>query len=124
MLRFIVSPDSRWISWPTGVEPVNEIMSTRGSVTSRWAMPLSDVGTTLTTPAGISVFSAMIRPHRSALHGVSMAPLSTMVLPVAKIWPTLLLIISNGKFHGVMAPTTPMASLTTTRLYGTPILAS
>src|SRR5581483_7199174 len=109
---------------PTAVDPVNDTMSMRGSVARTWAMSLSDAGTMLTTPAGMSVFSAMIRPHRSALHGVSTAGLSTIVLPVARIWPTLLLMISNGKFHGVMAPTTPIGSLTTTRLYGTPILAS
>src|ERR1700738_686792 len=104
MLRFMVSPDSRWISLPTAVEPVNETMSIRGSVASTWAMPLSDAGTMLTTPAGMSVFSAMMRPQRNALHGVSMAGLSTIVLPVARIWPILLLMISDGKFHGVIAP--------------------
>ena len=116
MLRFMVSADSRWMSRPTAVDPVKDTMSTRGSVMSSWAMSLSDAGTMLTTPAGMSVFSAMIRPNRNALHGVSMAGLSTMVFPVARIWPTLLLMISNGKFHGVMAPTTPIGSFTTTRL--------
>src|SRR6202000_1487348 len=77
-------------------------LADRGSVASPWAMSLSDAGTMLTTPAGMSVFSAMMRPHLSALHGVSMAGLSTIVFPVARIWPTLLLMISNGKFHGVV----------------------
>src|SRR4051812_19596302 len=112
----MVVADSRWISSPTAVDPVNEIMSTRGSVSSIWAMLLSDVGTIFTTPGGMSVLSAMIRPHRSALHGVSMAGLSTIVFPVARAWPILLLMISNGKFHGVIAATTPIGSLITTRL--------
>ena len=111
----MVSPDSRAISLPTAVDPVNETMSIRGSVTSSCATSLSDAGTMLTTPAGISVFSAIRRPHRNALHGVSMAGLSTIVLPVARIWPTLFVMISTGKFHGVIAPTTPIGSLTTQR---------
>ncbi len=111
----MVSPDRLWSSLPTAVDPVNDTMSMRGSVASSCATLLSDAGTMFTTPAGISVFSAMIRPQRSALHGVSMAGLSTMVFPVARIWPILLLMISNGKFHGVIAPTTPTASLTTLR---------
>ncbi len=69
----------------------------------------------LMTPAGMSVCSAMSRPSSVAFHGVSGAGLSTMVLPVASAWPTLLMITSNGKFQGVMAPTTPTGSRTMRR---------
>ncbi len=50
----------------------------------------------LTTPAGMSVCSAIRRPIRVAFHGVSGAGLMTMVLPVARAWPSLAMMISNG----------------------------
>ena len=57
---------------PTAVEPVNEIMSTRGSPvsTSPTVAGSPDV-TTLSTPAGMSVSSATSLPMHVALHGVS-----------------------------------------------------
>ena len=72
----------------------------------RW----SDDVTTLITPAGMSVFSATMRPSRVAFHGVSGAGLTIIVLPVARAWPTLCSVTSTGKFHGMMAPTTPTGS--------------
>ena len=96
--------------WPTAVEPVNEIMSTLGESVSSSPIRWSDDVTTLTTPAGMSVFSAMRRPRSVAFHGVSGAGLSTTVLPVASAWPSLCEVTSNGKFHGTMAPTTPTGS--------------
>ena len=64
----------------------------------------------LTTPAGMSVSSAMIRPSRSAVHGVSGGGFSTTVLPAPSAGTTLARLIWLGKFHGVIAPTTPTAS--------------
>ena len=57
---------------------------------------------------------------RVAFHGVSGAGLSTTVLPVARAWPSLLSVTSNGKFHGTMAPTTPTGSFQTRRVFGSP----
>ena len=74
----------------------------------------------LTTPAGMSVCSAISRPMRVAVHGVSGAGLMTMVLPVARAWPSLPRMISMGKFHGMMAPTTPTGSFTTRSQLGWP----
>ena len=51
-----------------------------------------------------------------AFHGVSGAGFSTTVLPVARAWPNLARVTSNGKFQGAMAPTTPTGSLTTRRV--------
>ena len=101
---------------PTGVEPVNEIRSTFGESVSSSPTRWSDAGTTLTTPAGMSVCSAMRRPSNVALYGVSGAGLSTTVLPVASACPSLLIVTSNGKFHGTIAPTTPTGSRQTRRL--------
>ncbi|SHV14629.1 Uncharacterised protein [Mycobacteroides abscessus subsp. abscessus] len=74
---------------PVAVEPVNETMSTRGSVDNcapiRWSLDV----TILTTPGGKSVCSAMIRPSTAAHHGVSGAGLRTRVLPAASAGPTL-----------------------------------
>src|SRR6202050_2668484 len=54
---------------PTAVEPVKEIMSTRGETVSSSPTRWSDDVTTLTTPGGMSVFSAISRPRRGAVQG-------------------------------------------------------
>ena len=46
--------------------------------------------------------------------GVISLGLSTMVQPASSAGAILAAIWFNGQFHGVMAPTTPMGSLTTT----------
>ena len=74
---------------PTAVDPVNEMRSTRGSVTSCSPTSWAEEVTTLTMPAGMSVFSAMSRPSRVAFHGVSGAGFNTSELPVASDWPSL-----------------------------------
>ena len=66
--------------------------------------------TTLNTPAGMSVCSATSRPSSAATQGVSGAGLSTTVLPAASAGATLARLIWFGKFHGVIAATTPTAS--------------
>ena len=48
-----------------------------------------------------------------AENGVSLAGFNTMVQPAASAGAALRVIIAKGKFHGVMAATTPMASLLT-----------
>ena len=73
-----------------------------------------------TTPAGMSVSSAMSRPSTVAHHGVSGAGFSTTVLPAARAGPSLARLIWWGTFHGVMAPTTPVASRRTQRCEGMP----
>jgi hypothetical protein len=71
------------IRFPTAVEPVKEIRSTFGERVSSSPTRWSDAVTTLTTPGGTSVHSAIKRPRRVALKGVSGAGFSTTVLPVA-----------------------------------------
>ena len=68
---------------PTAVEPVNEIMSTRGSAVSTSPTRWSDEVTTLNTPGGMSVSSATSRPSHVAFHGVSGAGLRITVQPAA-----------------------------------------
>ena len=59
------------IARPVAVEPVNDTMSTRGSVASTEATSLDRGVTTLRTPGGMSVSSATSRPSSQASHGVS-----------------------------------------------------
>ncbi|CAM5667398.1 hypothetical protein MAUB1S_11930 [Mycolicibacterium aubagnense] len=105
---------------PVTVEPVNEIMSTSGCFDSMAPTPWSRDVTMLTTPAGKSVCSAISWPSTAAAHGVSGAGLRIRVLPAASAGPTLARLIWCGKFHGVIAPTTPTASRTMVRLVGIP----
>ncbi len=83
-------------------------------------MAWSDEGTMFTTPGGMSVSSAISRPSTVAHQGVSGAGLSTTVLPAARAGPSLARLIWWGTFHGVMAPTTPVASRRTQRWDGMP----
>ena len=55
---------------------------------------------------------------------MSGAGFSTMVLPVASAWATFTIETSKGKFHGVMAPTTPTGTLRTIREVAAPDMAS
>ena len=75
---------------PVGVEPVKVTMSTSGLVVS--TTPTCGVGTrlsTLTTPAGMSVWSAISSPSASVISGVSGAPFSTTVQPAASAGASL-----------------------------------
>jgi hypothetical protein len=94
---------------PTSVEPVKLILSTIGCVTS--ASPATEPlpGTTLSTPGGrpaSSPSSAM----RTAVSGVSIAGLITMVFPAASAGAPFQATMIIGKFHGRIAPTTPSGS--------------
>ena len=94
--RFSVGAPFSMMRRPTAVEPVKEMRSTRGSVTSSSATALSEVVTTWRTPGGKSVCSATRRPMRVAFHGVLGAAFRITVLPVARDWPSLLMVTSNG----------------------------
>jgi hypothetical protein len=100
---------------PVVVEPVKATMSICGEAAraspTRWSAEV----TTLTTPGGMSVCSAISRPSRVAFHGVSGAGLRTQVLPMASKGPNLLRMISIGKFQGTITPTTPTGSFQTSR---------
>src|SRR5271166_7053135 len=85
---------------PVAVDPVKLTWSTRGSDASCEPKEWSAEVTTLTTPAGISVSSAIRRPRAPAHHGVSGAALRTTVLPAARAGPSLARLIWWGTFHG------------------------
>ncbi len=119
--RFIVAAPFSMIRLPTTVEPVKEIRSTLGDSVSSSPTKWSDAVTTFTTPAGMSVFSAISLPRRVALNGVFGAGFNTTVLPVPSAWPSFWMVTSNGKFHGTIAPTTPAGSRHTFRVVFMPV---
>src|SRR5438093_1534851 len=84
--RLSVDAVSRWISFPTSVEPVKAILSTMGWRTSAPPAVGPKPGTMLTTPAGTPASSSS-SPRRSAVSGVCSAGLSTQVLALARIEP-------------------------------------
>ena len=51
--------------------------------------------------------------HSAVASGVVEAGFTMMVLPAASAGPTLVPMRVNGKFHGTMAPHTPMGWRTT-----------
>ena len=107
---------------PVAVEPVKETTSTRGSdASSSPTRPRSLEVSTLSTPAGMSVCSAAMRPMKVADHGVSGAALRITVQPAARAGITFATLMWNGMFHGVIAAATPAASRHSSRLLGTPM---
>ncbi len=64
----------------------------------------------LSTPLGTPAFSASAA-SASAESGVSLAGFNTTVQPAASAGETLRVIIEFGKFHGVIAPQTPIGCL-------------
>ena len=107
--RAMLSMAALPISLPTAVEPVKAILSTPGCAASAapavGPVPVITFSAPLGNPAS-SAHSA----RRSAVSGVSSAGFNTMLQPVASAGPTFHTVIISGKFHGMMAPTTPTGS--------------
>ena len=81
-------------------------------------MAVAEPVTTLSTPVGMPARSAS-SASASAENGVCVAGLITTVQPAASAGAHLRVIMAFGKFHGVIAATTPIGSLITTmRLSG------
>src|SRR5262252_9097476 len=100
-------------STPARVEPVKEIMSISGcsamAAPTSGPRPLTRLNTPFGTPASWRI-SAKI----SAEVGVYSDGFRIMVQPAASAGATLQAIWFNGQFHGVIIPTTPTGSRTTT----------
>jgi hypothetical protein len=92
---------------PTSVEPVNDSLRTRGSLSSgSITAPEEEVVSTLRTPAGRPT-SSRILASASIDSGVSPAGLTTMVQPAATAGPILRVPIAIGKFQGVISTQGP-----------------
>jgi hypothetical protein len=107
-----VSAAWRISSLPTRVDPVKVILRTSSRAIQAPPIAAASPDTTLTTPAGKP--ASMPSCSRAwADNGVSSDGLSTTVQPAAKAGPSLRVTMASGKFHGVMAATTPTGSLST-----------
>ena len=92
---------------PTAVEPVKLSLRTFGlPVISLPIAAASCPVTMFSTPSGNPARCAMM-PMASAEYGVWIAGLQTTVHPAASAGPILRPSIAEGKFHGVIAATTP-----------------
>ena len=99
--------------FPTSVEPVNVTMRTRGSVESTSPTATGSLQVMiLNTPFGTPARSAS-SAKANADNGVSSAGFTTTVHPAAMAGVTLRVIMALGKFHGVIAATTPIGCLMT-----------
>ncbi|MNC12476.1 hypothetical protein D3C75_602000 [compost metagenome] len=97
---------------PVGTLPVKAILSTCGCSANGAPASRPKPVTTFSTPAGNPALSAMPASSR-AVSGVSSEGLSTRVQPAASAGATFHAAISIGKFHGMIAATTPTGSLIT-----------
>jgi hypothetical protein len=84
-----VSLAAAMIRLPVGVEPVKVTMSTSGLVVSAAPTSGSAPLSTLTTPAGVSVWFAISSPRASVISGVSGADLRITVHPAASAGASL-----------------------------------
>ena len=98
---------------PTSVEPVKVSARTMGLDVISAPISRETPVRTENTPAGMPARSASSH-SASAENGVSLAGLQTKAQPAASAGPALRVIMALGKFHGVMAATTPTGCLITT----------
>src|SRR5688500_10681216 len=99
--------DARAMSWrPTSVEPVKAIASTPGWSTMALPNTLPRPGITLRTPAG-SPHSFAYSANFNSDNDVFDAGLMTTLFPHASAGAIFHTASISGKFHGVIAPTTP-----------------
>ena len=96
------------INRPVVVSPVNAIFPMRGLDASGLPASAPNPWTTLITPLGrISAISSM---NAMIATGVCSAGLRTTVFPAATAGANFHVAMSNGKFHGIICPTTPSGS--------------
>ncbi|MNI44297.1 hypothetical protein D3C73_986680 [compost metagenome] len=105
---------AHWLinSWPIRVEPVNDSLRTSGLAVISPPTPAGRPVNTLNTPAGMPARSASTA-SASADSGVISDGLTSTVQPAARAGAHLRVIIALGKFHGVIAATTPTGCLST-----------
>src|SRR5271168_895644 len=97
---------------PTSVDPVKVTLRTVGFDVISPPIAAADPVITLNTPFGIPALS-LSSANASAEYGVWVAGLQTRVQPEASAGPALRVIIAAGKFHGVIAATTPIGCRST-----------
>ena len=98
------------------MEPVKVNFRTSLLVVNTSPISLADPITKFATPAGKPAASNNSN-IAIADSGVLLAGFNTTVQPAANAGAIFLTIILDGKFHGVMAPTTPTACFFTSNLW-------
>ena len=96
---------------PVSVAPVKPILRTVGLTSSSSPTTLPGPVTTLMTPLGPPpawIALSISSTQRISVSGVVPAGLTTTVLPAKRAGPSLLPISETGKFHGTIAPQTPI----------------
>ncbi|MNL37516.1 hypothetical protein D3C87_1596660 [compost metagenome] len=98
--------------FPTAVEPVKVSFLTNGWRVRTEPIPAGAPVTTLMTPFGIPA-SWDRNASASAESGVTSDGFRTTVQPAASAGASFRVTMADGKFHGVIAATTPTGSLRT-----------
>src|SRR5476649_289199 len=106
---FRVSAALRIKVLPTAVEPVKVTLRTLLLAMMASLMAWVSPATPLITPFGTPACCARAN-KANAESGVLLAGLISTVQPAASAGPSLRVNMANGKFHGVMAATTPTGS--------------
>ena len=108
--RFSVSAAVRMRCWPTSVEPVKLILFTSGCFTGASPAMRPLPGSTLNTPGGNTGFECQLADadggERRELGRLQHDRCCRRPAQVPTFQPTMII----GKFHGMIAPTTPTGS--------------
>jgi hypothetical protein len=94
---------------PTSLEPV-KLMALMSGCSQRGAPTSSPVPTTMFSTPGGSPASSKSLHSSSAIAGVCSAGLRTTVFPATRAGPIFQAGMAQGKFQGVINPTTPMGT--------------
>src|SRR3954451_9884471 len=98
--------------FPTSVDPVNEIFRIVSLAINSPTISEEFPMTRFTTPSGRPASSNTLKSSRDD-KGASRDGRKITVQPTANAGPNFLALIDNGKFHGVIAPTTPIGCFVT-----------
>src|SRR6202011_5990107 len=101
--RLEASPCSQF---PISQDPVNDTAFRGLAPTSAWPSSPPDPATKLTTPLGTPA-SCSASTIRQELSGAADAGFNTTVLPQISAGASFQAGMADGKFHGVINPTTP-----------------
>ena len=109
---FMSAPAIAASCFPTGIEPVKEILRTIGELMRYVETSLGTPHTTFRHPGG-NPASWKSRAIATTALGASSGPLMMIVQPAPSAETILRIAWLNGKFHGENAATTPIGSFST-----------
>ncbi len=96
---------------PTSVDPVKPTKRTAGCSHKHLADRRRIAGEDVEHALGHAGLLGQRHQRQARVSGVSLAGFSTTVQPAASAGDTFRVIIEHGKFHGVIAPQTPIGCL-------------